>query len=239
MKKVHKIGLFLIFVNESIKIDMNNEDAMGHSTLSDEQKIIESYLKGDREIALKLFCAMYQQKLYSLAYKLLGNHDDAMDALQEILIQVERSLSSFNGDSKLYTWVYRLGSNVCMNFYHKRSRRNSRLEQDNSLLQSMMTPIERFAEDPDKMCEKKHEEYLVRQAILKLPTPQRMVIILHDIEGLTFSEIAKVLNSTVNTIKSRLHRGKTALRDIISHSFKVQGFKGVGRFTVDSSGELV
>ncbi len=233
------MGLFLIFVDESIKIDINDEEGMSKPTLSDDQKIMESYHSGDREKALKLFCEMYQQKLYSLAYKLLGDHDDAMDALQEILIQVERSLGNFNGDSRLFTWVYRLGSNVCMNFYHKRSRLNNQLEQDNSLLHSMMTPIERFIEDPDEMCEKTHMEYLVRQAILKLPTPQRMVIILHDLEGLTFSEIAKVLNSTVNTIKSRLHRGKVALRDIISHGFKVKDFEGVGCFTIDSSGELV
>ncbi|GMT49919.1 MAG: RNA polymerase sigma factor [bacterium] len=212
---------------------------MSKPTLSDDQNIIDWYHQGDREKALKLFCAMYQQKLYSLAYKLLGNHDDAMDALQDILIQVERSLANFNENSKLYTWVYRLGSNVCMDYYHKRCRQNSRLEQNNTLLQSMMTPIERYVEDPEEMCEKKHKEYLVRQAILKLPTPQRMVIILHDLEGLTFFEIAEILNSTVNTVKSRLHRGKMALRDIISHGFKVQGFEEVGCFAGNSGGELV
>ncbi|HEO64363.1 MAG TPA: RNA polymerase sigma factor [Spirochaetes bacterium] len=208
-------------------------------TLSNDQEIIESYRKGDREKALKLFCTQYQQKLYSLAYRLLGDHDDAMDALQEILIQVERSLSAFNGDSKLYTWVYRLGSNVCMDFYHKRFRQNSRLEQDDSLVRSMMTPIDRFIEDPDEMCEKTHMEYLVWQGILRLPALQRMVIVLHDLEGLTVSEISKVLNSTANTIKSRLHRGKVALRKILNHDFKAKDFEGLGCFTIDSSGELV
>lgn len=204
-----------------------------------DQEIINLYMSGDGEKALKLFINEYQPRLYSLVYQMLGNHDDAMDTLQEILIQVNRSLPSFMGKSSLYTWVYRLSSNVCLNFRKKRSRTSKEIEWDESLLQGMMLPIERPNEDPDKMCESKYKQFLVQQGILKLPETQRMIIVLHDIEGVSIPESAGILNITVNVAKSRLHRARVALRKIISNGFEVEGMEGVGNFLVSPSGQLI
>ena len=140
---------------------------MSESKNSIDQEIISLYQFGEREKALKLFVSEYQTRLYSLAYQMLGNHDDAMDTLQEILIQVNRSLSSFMGMSSLYTWVYRLSSNVCLNYRKKKSQTNNQIEWDEILLQTVMQPVERPNEDPDKMCETKYKQFLVQQAIVK------------------------------------------------------------------------
>lgn len=211
---------------------------MSEIVQSIDQEILSFYRQGDQEQALKLFINQYQARLYALAYKMLGNHDDAMDALQEILYQVNRSLQSFKEKSSLYTWVYRLGSNVCFNFRKKRNQTVNQLEWDESLYYSMMLPIEQPNEDPDRMCEVKYKQYLVQQAILKLPENQRILLVLHDIEGISSSEIAQILNININAVKSRLHRGRVALRNIISKGFTVKGMEGVGTFSINSSGHL-
>ena len=212
---------------------------MSERIYSIDEEIIELYQAGDREKALKLFVGEYQTRLYSLAYRMLGNHDDAMDSLQEILIQVNRSLSSFVGKSSLYTWVYRLSTNVCLNFCKKKSRTNNQIEWDENLLHTVMLPVERPNEDPDKMCESKYKQFLVQQGILKLPVTQRMILVLHDIEGMSIPESAGILNITVNVAKSRLHRARVALRKIISKGFKVKGMEGVGVCSVGPTGQLM
>ena len=204
-----------------------------------DQEIIRLYNEEDREKALKWFVNEYQTRLYSLAYQMLGNHDDAMDALQDILIQFNRSLSNFKGNSSLYTWVYRLSSNVCLNFRKKKSKANNQIQWDDNLLQTVMLSIERPNEDPDKMCETKYKQFLVQQGILKLPETQRMLVILHDIEGISIPESAGILNITVNVAKSRLHRGRVALRKIISTGFEVKGMEGVGVCAIGPSGQLM
>jgi len=212
---------------------------MSESTQSIDKEIIRSYNEGDRESALKLFINQYQTKLYALAYQMLGNHDDAMDALQEILFQVSRSLQTFKEKSSLYTWVYRLSSNVCFNFRKKRSRTSNQIEWDENLYHSMMLPIEQPNEDPDTMCESKYKQFLIQQAILKLPESQRVLLVLHDIEGISTQEIAEILNINSNAVKSRLHRSRAALRNIINKGFEVKGMEGAGTFSINSSGQLI
>lgn len=205
--------------------------------LTDEE-ILHFFNEGDKERALKLFINQYQARLYSLTYRMLGNHDDAMDALQEIFIQINRSLQTFKGRSSLYTWVYRLSSNICFNFRKKRSKTNRQMEWDEGL-QSAMLPIERPNEDPDTMCETKYNQFLVQQAILKLPETQRVLLILHDLEGLSVPDAASILNINTNAAKSRIHRARAALRNIISKGFVVKGMEGVGVFTSEDVSKMI
>lgn len=212
---------------------------MSEIVQSIDKEIIRSYNEGDRENALKLFINQYQTKLYALAYQMLGNHDDAMDALQEILFQVNRSLENFQEKSSLYTWVYRLSSNVCFNFRKKRSQTSKQIEWDENLYHSVMLPIAQPNEDPDTMCESKYKQFLIQQAILKLPESQRVLLVLHDIEGISSPEIAKILNINSNAVKSRLHRSRAALRNIINKGIEVKGMEGAGTFSINSSGQLI
>lgn len=212
---------------------------MDENVKSADQDIIRYYGEGEYEKGLRIFINQYQGKLYSLAYRMLGNYDDAMDALQEILIQVNRSLPSFKGNSSLYTWVYRLGSNICLNFRKKRGQNGKRLEFDEGLLQQVMQPMERPNEDPDKMCETKYKQFLVQQAIQKLPETQRMLLVLHDLEGFSVPEIASILNINLTAAKARLHRGRAALRRIVDEGFEVRGMEGVGTFSLDRTGKLI
>lgn len=202
-----------------------------------DQEIIRLHGAGQQEQALRLFIDHYQGRLYTLAYQMLGNHDDAMDALQEIFLQINRSLESFRGQSGLYTWVYRLAANVCLNFRKKREKMCRDLLVDNSLTEQLM-PIERPNEDPDKMCETKYKQFLVQQALLKLPNTQRVVLVLHDLEGFTVSEAAAILGIEPGAAKARLHRGRAALRKVVLQETTVKGMEGIGLAALDGFGEL-
>lgn len=201
-----------------------------------DQEILALYHQGQSEQALKLFVNQYQTKLFNLSYSLLGNYDDAMDALQESLIQVNRSLLTFQGKSSLYTWAYRLSTNVCLNYGKKKSRTKSQVEWSEELLRSVMLPVERPNEDPDKMCETKYKQFLVQQALLKLPETQRTVVVLHDLESVSMPQIASILKIELTAVKARLHRGRAALKRIITKGFEVKGMEGVGSVHVSDLG---
>ncbi len=207
--------------------------------MSEEDKnILDAYNAADSERALRLFADQYQSRLYSLAYRMLGNHDDAVDALQDILLQVHRSLKNFKGEASLYTWAYRLSTNVCLNFRKKRSRSQNQVEWNDSL-QSALLPLERPNEDPDKMCETKYNQFLIQQAILKLPDTQRIILVLHDLEGLSVSDAAKIIDIPLSAAKARLQRGRAALRRIISSGFVVKGMEGVGVYSETENGKIM
>lgn len=197
-------------------------------------EIIRRYTGGEEEEALRLFVEQYQTKLYAVAYRMLGNHDDAMDALQETLVQIHRSLGTFKGNSSLYTWAYRVATNVCLNFRQRRNRRQGDLPWDD-----VLQPVERPQENPDAMCESKFKQFLIQQAVLKLPESQRAVLVLHDLEAVPLREVADILGIQANAAKARLQRARKALRAIIERGIVVKGMEGVGVFTEYDAKQLL
>lgn len=192
-----------------------------------EDQLLERYRRGETEQAFQDFVAAYQPRLYALSYRMLGNHDDAMDALQEAFLRIHKSLASFRGESSLYTWSYRITSNVCLTFRKRRQPKSDWSSFDDTI-SPLLQPIERPNEDPDKMCETKYRQFLVQQALLQLPEAQRVALILHDLDGISLSDVAEILAIPLGAVKSRLHRGKAALRRIIEQGVIVKGMEGVG-----------
>ncbi len=180
-----------------------------------DQDIISLHREGNREEAIKLLIQLYQDRIYSLSYKVLNNHDDTLDALQEIYIQIDKSLPDFRGDSQLYTWIYRLTLNVCINFKKKRKKCDKMVELSERVIQPMINLISRPVEDPDKLCEEKYQQLLFQKALTNLQESQRIPIILHDLERIKLSEISNILNLPLNTIKTRLYRGRESLKSHI------------------------
>lgn len=200
---------------------------MPNTVPSIEQQILERYRRGETEQAFQAFVAAYQPRLYALSYRMLGNHDDAMDALQEAFLRIHKSLAAFRGEASLYTWSYRITSNVCLTFRKRRQQKNDWSSFDETI-SPFLQPVERPTEDPDKMCETKYRQFLVQQALLQLPETQRAALILHDLDGIALAEVAEILAIPLSSVKSRLQRGKAALRRIIEQGVVVKGMEGVG-----------
>ncbi|MBI2429905.1 MAG: RNA polymerase sigma factor [Ignavibacteriales bacterium] len=194
----------------------------------DDHQILTLYHAGRRNDALKKFSEIYQSRLYSLTYRMLGNHDDARDAMQEILINVDKSLPTFKGHSSLYTWVYRLGSNICLNYRKRRARPENKIDFEIDLLDSILPPKENQQKDPDEMCASDFRKYLVEKSILELPESQRIVLVMSDVEGLTGPEIAKALRIELTAVKARLHRARASLKKIIEKHARAKGIELIG-----------
>jgi RNA polymerase sigma-70 factor (ECF subfamily) len=196
-------------------------------------EIVRLHREGKRAESLRRFADEYQARILALARRLLGNHEDALDALQETLIQVDRSLPKFKGDSSLYTWAFRLATNCCLNYKRRLGRATSYAPLDEALRDAVLLPVARPDDNPDTRCRARFRQHLVEQALLKLPETQRAVLVLCDLEDMTASETAEVLQISVNVVKSRLHRGRAKLKRIVEKDFEALGVELDGVHTFE------
>ena len=168
-----------------------------------ENKLIEKAKGGDAEAFEKLY-DMYAQKVYNLALRMSKNPEDALDLSQEIFIRVYKSLVFFKGDSSFSTWLYSIASNACVDFTRRESKRKHDSIDDGVLqLPDLATPENEF--------EKKKLGEDIANAIDALPPNMREVIVLREINGLSYSEIADSLDIEEGTVKSRICRAREKL----------------------------
>lgn len=173
-----------------------------------ERNLIERAKKGDFN-SYRQLVERYESRLYSVCYGILRNREDALDALQEVLLKVYYSLKKFKGESGLYVWMYRIAVNKSLDFHRARKRvRNvvnkvKDVSSDNTQFYEEDTPA-----DYSLHIELKH---MINKAIQELPEQQKSVIILREIEGLSYQEIAKVIGCSQGTVMSRLFYGRKKL----------------------------
>ena len=198
-----------------------------------ETEIVRLHRNGKRAESLDRFAEKYQARLLTLARRLLGNHEDALDALQEIWLQVDQSLPKFKGESSLYTWAFRLATNVCLNYRRRLRRTNSYAQVDEAVRDAILLPTARPDDNPDASCRSRFRQHIVAQALLKLPETQRAVLVLSDLEDMTASETAELLQASVNVVKSRLHRGRANLKRMVEKEFQALGVEVDGVHTFE------
>lgn len=199
----------------STKAHNNLEVKMaGHDSELDRQ-IIQRYLAGNKSSFNELI-ERYDRYIYNLAYRMAGNTTDAADLTQEIFIHLHKKLISFRGEAAFSTWLYRLAINYCRDWLRKESRRMPSTEIDESVLQDSGI-------GPSQLYEQKELQSLVQSAILSLPESQRIVIILHDIQGYNYQDIADITDVPVGTVKSRLARARLKLAELLAPAVEQHG----------------
>ena len=164
----------------------------------------------------------YHGKVFQLVYRYTGDYEEACDLTQDTFVRAFNAWGEFRGDSQVYTWLYRIALNLCHN-QQKRIVRRNRMERwslDTSPdddFEGGRGPIEVADERalPLARLESDEMRLRLREALLQLPENYRVVIVLRDIEGLTYDEIARVTDSTLEAIKSRLFRARQTLRRIL------------------------
>jgi RNA polymerase sigma-70 factor (ECF subfamily) len=185
------------------------------SALSDEL-LVKRAQDGCRNSLSELICR-YERKTYNLAYRLMGNHADASDAAQEALVRVCMRLQNFRGDSAFSTWLFRVVTNTCLDELRRRGRLRHASLDDALPAEEGLVPRQApdEGESPVEYAERHEVQAAVQRAISRLPDEYRLVVIMRDLQGLSYHEIAAMLGTTLGTIKSRLHRARQALRVII------------------------
>jgi len=151
--------------------------------------------------------------VYNVCLRMLGNRQDAEDVTQEVFFEAYKSLKRFRFESKLSTWLYRIAVNRSLN--HQRKRKLDRwLSLDFNAIGEGTDNVDvpgAIDESPDAMMEKKDTEHIVQEAISKLPERQRTALLLHRYEELPYQEIAKIMDVTLASVESLLHRAKETL----------------------------
>lgn len=177
----------------------------------DEKELIKQ-LKNGNEEAFNEMVQRYSKKLYYLCLKMLQNERDAEDTVQTVFLKAYMNLSKFEEKSSISTWLYRIGVNVCTDLLRKRKK-----ETATSLYATGPDEEEFALEIPDEkenvektVLEKERKEALY-QAINTLKPKQKELIVLRDIEGLSYEEIAEILNMNTGTVKSGINRARKAL----------------------------
>ena len=179
---------------------------------SREAAVIERCVAGDQAACADLVAA-HQRMVYALAFHLVGDRDEALDVSQEVFLRVFRTLSSFRGQSALRTWIYRIVINQARNRqrWWQRRHRSAQVSLDAHLQQ--FGELESEGEvAPDRLLASKETAARIWNALDRLPFDQRTALVLREIDGLRYEEIAFSLGVAVGTVKSRLTRARQALR---------------------------
>ncbi len=179
----------------------------------DDARLISESLSG-RSAAFGILVRRYQDRLYNTVYRLLGNSEDAQDVVQESFISAYQSLDSFKGDAKFFTWLYRIAMNAAISL--KRKKKATVSLETGSKHDLAIDPLDQSLDNqPGDAMERQEEEDRLQAALDKLSPEHKSVIVLKDIEDMKYEEIAEVLEVPIGTIRSRLHRARLELRDLL------------------------
>lgn len=174
--------------------------------------------------AFETLVQRHEKKIYNLAYRMMGNQEDASDILQEAFLQSFRKLDTFKGESDFSTWIYRIAVNLCL--MKKRKEKGRRvISLDAPVLYQRQKELrtvvpDDWSKNPLASLENKELKKKLAEAIKELPADYRTVFLLREAQGLSNEEAAKVLKVSVAAVKSRLHRARLFLRDKLSRYFK-------------------
>jgi RNA polymerase sigma-70 factor (ECF subfamily) len=181
----------------------------------EERRLVEVAQRGDVD-SFNALVRLYEGRVYNLCYRMLGDADSAADAAQDAFLSAFRNLRSFRGGS-FRSWMLRIATNTCYDTLRARKRRptvsidmDTDDEDDASPLQ-----IADSAETPDDFALRRELAAAIEHGLTILPEEQRIVLILSDIQGLAYEEIAQITDANLGTVKSRLSRGRARLREVL------------------------
>jgi RNA polymerase sigma-70 factor (ECF subfamily) len=176
----------------------------------DEAKLISRCQRGDQEGLRQIF-ELYQKKVYRIAYGVLRHREEALDIVQEVFIKLFRSIKNFKGESRLSTYLYRMAINTSIDHLRKTGKPyTSSLDEEEGI-----QPAEEPERRPDRILLYNELEGKVNEALNKLPVDQRVAILLREVEGLSYQEIAETTKCSIGTVMSRLHYGRKRMQDLL------------------------
>lgn len=177
----------------------------------------------------------YEKTVYNLALRMVGDRDDAFDMTQEAFIKAYGSLSSFRGDSKFSVWIYRITTNVCLDFLRSKSRKQQVSLTVSDDDEDAQLDIPDPKADPEQQLIKKISMQSVEEGLKTLPDKQRQILVMRELGGMSYAEIGKALSLEEGTVKSRIFRARKRLciflldSGNIPESIASKGMKGGGK----------
>ena len=185
---------------------------------TDDDKLIEECLAG-RTDAFGRLVVRYQDRLYNTLVHVLGSREEALDTAQEAFVHAFQKLDTFRGQSAFYSWLFRIAMNAAIS--RKRKERRTTASIDAAREQSGIEPVDAHASaEPSHALDVSEKQALVKQALARLPDDYRQVLVLKEMEGLMYEEIAEVIGCPIGTVRSRIHRARQELREVLGHMLR-------------------
>jgi RNA polymerase sigma-70 factor (ECF subfamily) len=176
---------------------------------------------GDTE-AFEELVRRYERKVYNITYRLMGNEQDASEALQDAFMRAFRFIGKFQFKSSFFTWLYRIATNVSLSKLRKREKIDTvSIDQPVNEAGDLPFEIPDLKYGPEKLMKQRELRAAIQEAVDGLPKDYRSVVVLRDLEGLSNEEVSKVLKLSVAAVKSRLHRGRLVLREKLASYVEV------------------
>ena len=181
--------------------------------------LVEQYKKGDSS-AMEKLVLKYQNRLYNVVLRICANKDDAAELTQETFVKVIENVAKFKGKSSFYTWAFRIAVNLTLNHCRRRARLGFRSidagdhrfgDRTASLLKEFIGNEK--SPDPASVAQNRELVEIAAQCLMKLDTSHRTVVILRDIEGMSYAQMAQVLDVELGTVRSRLSRARNKLKE--------------------------
>ena len=191
--------------------------------VSAQESLFVLRLKANEDAAYDELVRTYNASIFHVAYRMLGDTAESSDVVQEIFIKVFRNIGSFKGEAALKTWIFRIALSEILNRlrWWKSRHRSSTVSLDDQ-----PNGHEHYVPDsgpsPEEMLESKEREVAIQEALAKLSSEHRSIIVLRDIEGFSYTEIADVLGISLGTVKSRLARGREDLKKSLIRYLSIQ-----------------
>ena len=180
-----------------------------------EQELVARAKAGDQD-AFGQLVLDHQNKVYTLAFRMVNDREEAADLAQEAFLKAWQGLSSFQGESSFSTWVYRLTTNVCIDFLRRQKRRQERLSPLSLDDEEGAWPEPAdWEQDPHRRLEQTELNRAVARGLEALPDHHRQVLVMRELSGLSYQEIGQALGLDLGTVKSRIARSRLALRKIL------------------------
>ena len=198
-------------------------------TREQEAAIVRKVLGGDAN-AFETLVLEYEKNVYNIARRMTGNSEDAADMTQEAFIKAYNSLQSFRGDSKFSVWLYRIVSNVCLDFLRSKNRRPTvslSVEDDDG--EDTQLDVADESQSPELLLDRKLTRESVRRGLDSLPPDYRQILLLREIQGLSYDEIAQALSLEVGTVKSRIFRARKRLCTFLIDDGNISDFSSSGK----------
>ena len=192
----------------------------------DDSELVRLCRQGD-SVAMERLILKYQNRIYNVILKICTDPDDAAELTQETFVKIIENIDKFQGKSKFYTWAFRIAVNLTLNYCQRNKKltlssidaqRNQNDDQAKQILKDFLS--DDSSPDPVAIAQNKELCDLTIKALMKLDDPQRTVVVLRDIEGMNYAQIADVLNIELGTVRSRLSRARGRLRQILEASLQ-------------------
>ena len=186
----------------------------GGEKMIDEKILISKAKEGDNK-AFEEIISLYEKRVFSTIYYMVKNENEVEDIAQEVFIKIYRNLKNFKEESSLYIWIYRITINVCIDELKKKKNVVYIDEKLETADGEMEIQLEDTAKGPEHLAEDEELKQKITNCIRKLPIDQRTMIVLRDIKGFTYMEIAEMTKINLGTVKSKINRARTALKQIL------------------------